>query len=283
MVIGVGSPGHAMLQATLFDFNGVLVDDEALHLEGFNAALRPAGVTVSLDEYNERYLGFDDRGAFSAMLRDRGLDHGDERIAALIAAKSVVYAELAARSLTVFEGAARLLRSAAERGPVAIVSGALRGEIDVALRLMGAERGPGVIVAAEDVAACKPDPEGYLLGLSRLAATGGRARPGALRGRRGQRRGGAVGEGRGAARGRRGPHLRPRGAARGGGPRGLRPRPGDHRRGPRRGGARGGLASSLTFRAPPPYAENAPLAARWSVESNERAEGTDLRVRPTLR
>lgn len=166
-----------MLQATLFDFNGVLVDDEGLHLEGFNAALRPAGVTISLDEYNERYLGFDDRGAFAAMLRDHGLDHGDERIAALIAAKSVVYAELASRSLTVFEGAAELLRSAAGRAPVAIVSGALRGEIDVALRLMGAVGAPRVIVAAEDVAACKPDPEGYLLGLSRLAATAGELDP----------------------------------------------------------------------------------------------------------
>ena len=30
-----------MLQATLFDFNGVLVDDARLHLDGFNAALRP--------------------------------------------------------------------------------------------------------------------------------------------------------------------------------------------------------------------------------------------------
>ena len=162
-----------MLQATLFDFNGVLVDDERLHLDGFNAALRPAGVAISLEDYNERYLGFDDRGAFVAMLRDRGLDHDDARVAALIAAKSVVYAELASRSLTVFEGAAELLRSAAARGPVAIVSGALRGEIDVALRLMGAEDVPRVIVAAEDVAACKPDPEGYLQGVARLSAVAG--------------------------------------------------------------------------------------------------------------
>lgn len=167
-----------MLQATLFDFNGVLVDDERLHLDGFNAALRPSGVTISLEDYSERYLGFDDRGAFVAMLRDRGLDHDDARVAALIAAKSVVYAELAARSLTVFEGAAALLMSAAGRGPVAIVSGALRGEIDVALRLMGAEGAPRVIVAAEDVAACKPDPEGYLLGLARLSATAGQLDPG---------------------------------------------------------------------------------------------------------
>lgn len=166
-----------MLQATLFDFNGVLVDDELLHLDGFNAALRPAGVTVSLEDYNARYLGFDDRGAFAAMLRDHGLDHDEARVAALIAAKSVVYAELAARSLTVFDGAAALLRSAAGRGPVAIVSGALRGEIDVALRLMGADGVPRVIVAAEDVAACKPDPEGYLQGLARLSASAGELDP----------------------------------------------------------------------------------------------------------
>ena len=166
-----------MLQAALFDFNGVLVDDEQLHLDGFNAALRPAGVTVSPAEYNDRYLGFDDRGAFVAMLRDRGLEHGPERLAALIAAKSVVYAELAARSLKVFEGAAALLRATGARVPVAIVSGALRGEIDVALRLMGAEGVARVIVAAEDVAACKPDPEGYLRGLELLGASAGALDP----------------------------------------------------------------------------------------------------------
>lgn len=159
-----------MLQAVLFDFNGVLVDDEALHLDGFNAALAPLGVAVSTAEYNDRYLGFDDRGAFGAMLRDRGLAHDDARVAALIAAKSVVYAAAAARSLTVFEGAAALLRASAARVPVAIVSGALRGEIDVALRVMGVEGLPRVIVAADDVAACKPDPEGYLQGLARLGA-----------------------------------------------------------------------------------------------------------------
>ena len=166
-----------MLQAALFDFNGVLVDDEQLHLDGFNAALAPAGVTVSLEQYNERYLGFDDRGAFAAMLRDRGLAHDDDRVAALIRAKSVVYAALAARSLTVFDGAAALLGAVGDEVPLAIVSGALRGEIDVALRLMGAAAVPRVIVAAEDVRACKPDPEGYVLGLSRLGALVGRLDP----------------------------------------------------------------------------------------------------------
>lgn len=161
-----------MLQAALFDFNGVLVDDERLHLAGFNAALAPYGVSVSLDLYNERYLGFDDRGAFSAMLRDHDRDPSPALVADLIAAKSLVYNDLAARSLDVFEGAPGLLRAAAAEVPVAIVSGALRGEIDAALRVMGCVGLARAIVAAEDVAACKPDPEGYLLGLSLLRSGG---------------------------------------------------------------------------------------------------------------
>jgi HAD superfamily hydrolase (TIGR01509 family) len=166
-----------MMQAALFDFNGVLVDDEQLHLDGFNAALRPLGVEVPRALYDERYLGFDDRGAFTAMLRDRGLAHGADRVAALVAAKSVVYAALAATSLTIFEGAPALLRAAAARVPVAIVSGALRPEIDAALRVMGCEGLARVIVAAEDVAACKPDPEGYRRGLAALSALVGALDP----------------------------------------------------------------------------------------------------------
>ena len=169
--------GTPMLQAVLFDFNGVLVDDEQLHLDGFNAALAPSGVVVSLDDYNERYLGFDDRGAFVAMLRDRGLACDDARVAALIAAKSVVYAAAAARSLTIFDGAATLLQAVGAQVPVAIVSGALRGEIDVALGLMGVAGAPQAIVAAEDVGACKPDPEGYRKGLAALGALAGALSP----------------------------------------------------------------------------------------------------------
>lgn len=157
------------LRGVLFDFNGVLVDDEHLHLRGFNEALAPLGVRVSDADYEARYLGFDDRGAFEAMLRDAGLAHDAPRVAALIEAKRVIYARMAEAELKVFPGAAEALRMAAALAPLAIVSGALRSEIALALRVIGV--GGDVvraIVAADDVSACKPDPEGYLLGLARL-------------------------------------------------------------------------------------------------------------------
>src|SRR5262249_55055025 len=66
--------------ATLFDYNGVLVDDEHVHLEGFRRVLAPLGIQVSERQYLERYIGYDDVGAFRAMLEDAGLPTDDARV-----------------------------------------------------------------------------------------------------------------------------------------------------------------------------------------------------------
>ncbi len=58
-----------------------------------------------------------------------------------------------------------------------IVSGALRAEIEGALAVMGAGESVRAIIAAEEVAACKPDPEGYLLGVARLRGWSGDVDP----------------------------------------------------------------------------------------------------------
>lgn len=162
-----------MLDAVIFDFNGVLVDDEDLHLQGFNAALRPYGLEVSPEAYLSNYLGFDDRGAFSAIFRDARRELDSKTLDALIEAKAVVYERLAETELSVFDGAVTLLQALSTVAPIAIVSGALRREINLALRHMGCESLVSVIIAAEDVTACKPDPEGYVLGLRALRSRHG--------------------------------------------------------------------------------------------------------------
>lgn len=161
-------------RATLFDFNGVLVDDEHVHLAAFREVLArpPLGIHVSDAEYAERYLGYDDRGAFEAMLRDAGRTPTTEEVAALVAAKVPVYLRLATTQLRIFPGAADVVRRAAARGTVAIVSGALRHEIEHALGVLGVRDEVAFIVSAEDTRACKPDPEGYLLGKRALAEQG---------------------------------------------------------------------------------------------------------------
>jgi beta-phosphoglucomutase len=62
-----------------------------------------------------------------------------------------------------------LIASAAAAGvPLAICSGALRKEIELAAETVGVRRHFAIIVAAEDVAEGKPDPQGYLLALRLL-------------------------------------------------------------------------------------------------------------------
>jgi beta-phosphoglucomutase-like phosphatase (HAD superfamily) len=154
--------------ATLFDFNGVLIDDEHVHLASFREAIAPLGITVTDEAYEEDYLGFDDAGAFRAILQDAGRTPTDDEIARLIAAKKPIYMRRIATDLVVFEGAVDIVRRRARLGPVGIVSGALRDEIEHALGVLGLRGEVQFIVAAEDTTECKPQTQGYVLGLRAL-------------------------------------------------------------------------------------------------------------------
>jgi beta-phosphoglucomutase-like phosphatase (HAD superfamily) len=158
--------------ATLFDFNGVLIDDEAVHFAAFRDVVLPLGIDLERATYDDRYLGFDDAGAFKAMLTDAGRPAPAEEIARLIEAKKPVYMARIATELRIFDGAKDIVLRRAALGPVGIVSGALRHEIEHALDAMGVRDRIGFIVSAEDTTECKPHPEGYLLGLRALRREG---------------------------------------------------------------------------------------------------------------
>ncbi len=154
--------------ATIFDFNGVLVDDELVHLASFCEVLEPLGICLDAVTYEARYIGFDDAGAFAAILKDAGRTPTSADITRLIDAKKPIYMARIRESLVVFEGAADIVRRRARLGVVGVVSGALRHEIEHALGVIGVRNEIAFIVSAEDTARCKPDPEGYILGLRAL-------------------------------------------------------------------------------------------------------------------
>jgi beta-phosphoglucomutase-like phosphatase (HAD superfamily) len=169
----VESGNYTTFPATLFDYNGVLVDDEHVHLSAFQRVLEPLGVVLTEQAYWERYLGYDDIGAFSAILSDAGQAPTRNQVTDLVEAKRPVYLELARTALRGFDGAASLVRSRARSGPVAIVSGALRDEIELGLRVLDVTDAVQHIVAAEDAPTSKPDPAGYLLGIDWLERSHG--------------------------------------------------------------------------------------------------------------
>lgn len=159
------------MRATLFDFDGVLVDSEPSHLAAFNDVLARYAIAIDEREYAERWLGFDDAGVFRGVLADRGRPVTDDEVAALIAEKNPRFMERLA-DVKVFPGAQDLVLRRAERAIVGIVSGALEREIDFALKKMGVRDAVAFIVAADHTRASKPDPEPYLLGVEKLRARG---------------------------------------------------------------------------------------------------------------
>jgi beta-phosphoglucomutase len=158
--------------ATLFDYNGVLADDELVHLEAFRDTVRPLGIEISEADYLERYLGFDDKGAFEALLIEAGRPASAVEVAALVEAKRPHYMDRARRGLVTFPGAAEALKRRAAHGPVVVVSGALREEIELGLTQLGVRDLVVHIVSAEDTRRSKPDPEGYLMAVEFLRQRG---------------------------------------------------------------------------------------------------------------
>lgn len=162
-----------MLQAIIFDFNGVIVDDEPLHLELIQRVLAEEGVVITDEDYRNKYLGFDDRGAFATALADTGrepLAANANFINDLIARKAALYLRAIDERCLLFPGVVELVQRLATRYPLAIASGALRQEIELVLARGGIRDYFHAIVAAEDVSECKPHPEGYVKALAALNA-----------------------------------------------------------------------------------------------------------------
>ena len=160
----------APIRAILFDFDGVLVNSEMLHFHAFQRVGREAGIEISEDDYFRDVIGFDDRGGWRQLAASKGFALDNPSLLALLAYKAQVMRELIAeRTFAALPGVEPLVRGLWRHYPLAIVSGALREEIESMLEGIRLRDCFRTIVAAEDVANGKPDPEGYLKATAELA------------------------------------------------------------------------------------------------------------------
>jgi len=157
-----------MLRAVIFDFNGIIVDDEPIHFKLFQRVLGEEGITLTEEDYYARYLGFDDRGAFSAGYQEKNRSLSDDKLAELVARKAEYYQEAIRNQVAIFPGVHVLIAALAPQLPLAVASGALRAEIETILSTAALLHYFTVIVAAEDVAHGKPEPEIFLKALEQL-------------------------------------------------------------------------------------------------------------------
>jgi HAD superfamily hydrolase (TIGR01509 family) len=160
--------GEPVLRAIIFDFNGILINDEPVHLEMFQRVLKEEGIALDDKDYYARYLGLDDRGCFQAVFKDHGRELEESSLAQLIRRKALYYRASIGKKLTVFPGVRDLIPALASSLPLAIASGALRSEIQMMLESIGLDKYFQAIVSAEDTREGKPGPEIFVKALALL-------------------------------------------------------------------------------------------------------------------
>jgi beta-phosphoglucomutase len=151
-----------MLKAILFDFDGVLVDTEPLHFQIFQQVLSEQGVTLSEQDYYSRYVGLDDVGCFQTILCEQGRPTDPDSIGRLVDRKARLFLARLKKDLVFYPGTVEFVNLVASTYRLAIVSGALRHEIEYSLEAAGVRKQFEHITAAQDIKSGKPAPDGYL-------------------------------------------------------------------------------------------------------------------------
>ena len=117
-----------MIRALIFDFNGVLADDDPIHMQALREVAREEGLEFTDEEYLDKYLPLNDRDCFKTLYEKHSRSLPASKLDDLIHRKSVYYYRAIADKSVMFEGRRPLCRPR-RAFPLAIASGAKIDEI----------------------------------------------------------------------------------------------------------------------------------------------------------
>jgi HAD superfamily hydrolase (TIGR01509 family) len=158
-------------KAIIFDFNGVIINDEPLHQQLIDELLLGENLRPSGAEYKQLCLGRSDRSCLRDILSRRGRVVSEEYLTKLIQKKARAYRETITQldPLPIYPDVTNFLAQIKERSLlIALVTGALRSEVELVLNRAGIAEYFSVIVAGDDITTSKPQPDGYLLAVELL-------------------------------------------------------------------------------------------------------------------
>lgn len=161
------------LKAVLFDFNGVILDDEAIHAALIEDILLQENLRPQRGEYDQFCLGRSDRDCLDNLLSRRGRAVTTAYLDKLIEKKTAAYQQWLSSSdpCPFFTGALPLLQRLREADlKIAIVTGALHAEVTLALARADVTSAVDCIISAEAVSHGKPHPEPYQRAIEQLQA-----------------------------------------------------------------------------------------------------------------
>jgi HAD superfamily hydrolase (TIGR01509 family) len=160
-----------MLKAVLFDFNGVIINDEPIHQELINEILLGENLLPLGSEFAELCLGRSDRVCLRNVLTRRGRQVTEEYLTKLINKKASLYRERLEKleKIPIYEEIYSFLKRVKARDlQIGLVTGAIRSEVESILQRVNLGDYFSVIVTGDEISTSKPQPDGYLLAVERF-------------------------------------------------------------------------------------------------------------------
>jgi len=156
-----------MIHAIFFDFNGVIINDERIHLKAYREVLTAEGVELTDPDYFAS-LGMDDVAFVRAAFVRGNKPLTDDLTREVIEREHALHRKFIAQNLPVSSGVVAFIKELARLYDLGIVSMAERSEIDHVLDLAGIKDRFSLVVSAATDLKHKPAPDCYLRGLQTL-------------------------------------------------------------------------------------------------------------------
>ena len=159
------TPAPGCPRVIIFDFDGVLVDSEPLHVQAWKVLFAQRGITVTDEEY-EHGIGMLDADWIRYVFQRRGQSVDPTWWQD---AKRGVFQDILSHDVRPFPGVLRLVRRLVPEFRLGVASNSWHENIDTALRVMGIRECFGALTGLDDVQQHKPHPEAYLRTAQELA------------------------------------------------------------------------------------------------------------------
>ena len=156
-----------MIKAIFFDFNGVIIDDEPIQMKAYQEVLRGHQIDLK-EEWYMSALGMDDRTFVQAMFERAKKPLTNPVLETVLDAKTNLHRNMIEDELPLFPGVLTFLKAASRHFSLGLVSMANKVEVGYVFERANLTPLFSVIVTAEDASMCKPAPECYLAGLTKL-------------------------------------------------------------------------------------------------------------------
>jgi len=159
-----------MLEAVIFDFDGVIVDTEPIHFMAFCEVIKADKLSYTWEDYINYFVGYDDRGAFRSMYEKAGKRLGKAKLKLLMDAKALAFTNIIKHMEPMpYPGVVNLIHTLSGEIPLGLCSGAVRSDIIPILDHLDLDTAFNAIVTADDVVDSKPHPASYKRAIEELA------------------------------------------------------------------------------------------------------------------